>query len=86
MLKRVLASALLVDVMTMFMLPTSVSSAPPGPPGDSPIPCTWQGSLYPHGSLRYAYVYFNRTFIRYDIYRCANGAWVYVGSSDDQNP
>jgi hypothetical protein len=86
MLQRLLASTLLVAVMTLFMLPTSVSSAPGGPPGYTLNGCLWKGIAYLHNALRYESVYFNRTLIHYDIYRCVNGAWIYVGSSDDQNP
>lgn len=82
---KALATLLIVAVMTMFMLPASVYSAPPGPPGDSPNGCFKNGNFYPHGALYKEYIYFNRILLRYDVYRCADGSWVYVGSSDDIN-
>jgi hypothetical protein len=86
MLNRLFATALLVAVMTMLMLPASVSSAPPVPPGDSPYGCFMGNAYYPHGALYHWHWYLNgRPLPHYDIYRCVNGTWVYVGSSDDMN-
>lgn len=85
MLIRLFATAVLIAVTTLVTLPSSVSSAPPGPPGDSPKACIKHGEVYPHGTLYYSPVYFNRTLIRYDVYRCVDGTWVYDHSSDDKN-
>ena len=85
MLKRLFATALLLAVMMISLLPNSVSAAPPPPPGDSPNGCLKNGNFYPHGALVKLYTYFNRLPLYYDLYRCVDGSWVYAGSSDDIN-
>ena len=63
--------------MTMFMLPTSASSAPKVPPGDSPYGCFMGNDYYHHGALYHFKVYFNRTLLYHDVLKCLNGSWVY---------
>jgi hypothetical protein len=86
MLNRWIASALLVAVLTIFVQPMPVSSAAPGPPGDTPLPCERHGAWYPSGTIYKQYFYGLQRppdYIYYDIFRCVNGKWMYVGSSKD---
>jgi hypothetical protein len=82
MLNRLFATALLVTTMTSFMLPTSVYSSP-APPGAPLTLCSKHGVMYPNGALYHEYIYFNHVPIRYDVYRCVYGTWIYLYSSDD---
>jgi hypothetical protein len=72
MRNRLFAIALLVATMTMLMLPTSIANAAPIPP--SLHFCVKNGKTYSNGALYKLAVYFNNVFIRYDVYRCTNGA------------
>jgi hypothetical protein len=81
MIRRSFVLALLALLLTLSAQP--VAAAPGKPPWTTPSMCSWNGQLYPHGSLRAAPVVWMGKVIRVDYYRCANGVWVYDHSSDD---
>jgi hypothetical protein len=85
MLRRTLALTLLALYLALNVQPV-VAAPGPNPPGPTPMPCSWRGQVYPHGSTRHSPVIGPLgNIIRYDIYRCQDASWVYIGSSDDVN-
>jgi crotonobetainyl-CoA:carnitine CoA-transferase CaiB-like acyl-CoA transferase len=84
MARRILMLVLtMMTMVTLTLTPTSAAEKPKYP-SDTPRMCTWDGQLYPEGSLIKVYTVF-RSYERYDVYRCSDGAWVYISSSDDIN-
>lgn len=85
-MKKTLFALLFVTLFGLGITTTPATAAPGTPIGPSPLPCVWQGQLYPHGAYRTAAVIGPAgQIIRYDVYQCQNAKWVYLYSSDDQN-
>lgn len=78
--------SLLAILLATVLGNRSLEAAPGRPVTPAPRGCQWAGVHYAHGSLRYAPVTVAGTAQHIDIYRCQDGAWVYVGSSDDVMP
>jgi hypothetical protein len=80
MTRRILLICL--TFMSMIIFTFSPAAAAPGAPLPGPTlrHCSYAGQFYPHGSLIKIY-----TRIGYDVYKCSDGAWVYISSSDDIN-
>ena len=83
MLKRFLVMALFVSVLLGPTVSSVLAAAPPPPPGPSPRMCSWQGELYSNGHVIEVAVYFGRTLLYHDFFRCVDGRWIYIGSSGE---
>lgn len=85
MVRRIFAFVLLALYLTLHVQPVSAASTPKVP-GASPLPCVWQGEVYPHGAVRaVALIGATGKVFRYDYYRCQDAKWYYFASSDDIN-
>ena len=85
-MKKIMLSLLFVTAFSIGMASRPVTAAPGTPIGPSPLPCRWNGQLYPHGAYRTVTITgLYGEIIRYDVYQCQNTKWVYRYSSDDIN-
>jgi hypothetical protein len=84
-MKKLLLSFIFVSVLLTSQATPPASAAPGGPTRPTPLPCSWNGQLYAHGSYRSAAVIgINGQLLHYDVYQCQNGQWIYRYSSDDK--